>query len=70
MLKLQHIKHGTTCFVKGKCECVGRENVEFFLETKRKMCLGEMDGILCELLNGVLIPAWLSKVGRYPSCHS
>ena len=69
MLKLQHIKHGTTCFIKKMCECVERENVEFF-GTKRKMCLDEMDGILCELLNGVLIPAWLSKVGRYPSCHS
>ena len=68
MLKLQH---GTTYFIKEKYVSVWEEKIlNFFLETKRKMCLDEMDGILCELLNGVLIPAWLSKVGRYPSCHS
>ena len=67
MLKLQH---GTTCFIKEKYVSVWEGKMWIFLETKRKMCLDEMDGILCELLNGVLIPAWLSKVGRYLSCHS
>ena len=47
-------------------ECVGRENVEF-LETKRKM--GWM-ALLYELPKGVLVPVWLSKVGRYSSYHN
>ena len=46
MLKLQHNEYGTTCFINRKmCERVVRENVEF-LETKRRMYLDEMDGIL------------------------
>ena len=55
MLKLQH---GTTYFIKEKYVSVWEEKIlNFFLETKRKMCLDEMDGILCELPKGVPIPA-------------
>jgi len=55
----------TMCFIKGEmCEIIKGRKMEF-LENKRKKCLDEMDGcFLCEMPL-VLVPSWLSKIGRY-----
>ena len=50
------------------CACVGREKVDLMKINERCVLMRWM-AFLCELPEGVLVPVWLSKVGRYLSCH-
>ena len=51
------------------CACVGREKVDLLKINETCVPMRWM-AFLCELPKGVLVPVWLSKVVRYPSCHN